>query len=561
VPFAALRNRLDASAFCALGDGLRWWSLSGAAACLATFLGDYSPHLLADWALSQVHPVYALSWLGGAELARRLLRFALPESRWIPPTVSAAIEWLFILLLLAALPIALWWTKNVPSFAFDLASPRLTMLPDGISAPNFRAWLARDGGSGPVLATTLPLLAAIVGTGLLVLSKRTDPIARAALIVAAVPVVVAAVFSWVYLRWWTVLDAALVPLLLVVTWALLRASPLLRYGWWAAIAIFSLLGVAQLFPHRRMQDLVLTGAEAETLIERDLATWLASRSAGTSVPRILAPPASTTSLSFYGGFDGVGTFSPENTDGLAAAVRIISASSFDEAHALISNRGITHLILPSWDPFFDRYTDERKESSGVWFLTDLKRWALPSWLRPIPYQIPKIGGLDSHYVFIFEVVEEQEEAVAASRLAEYFVEMGQIPLATRSAQQLTRYPGDLSALIARAQVARASQNLAELGTVLESIQNRLSRGGDRLLPVDRRVSLAVVLAREGKLDASKAQLQRCLSSLQATTLRSLSTASLYHLHVLAKAFELQITDPALRELALSLLPRELRQQL
>jgi hypothetical protein len=56
-------------------------------------------------------------------------------------------------------------------------------------------------------------------------------------------------------------------------------------------------------------------------------------------------------------------------------------------------------------------------------------------------------------------------------------------------------------------------------------------------------------------------LKRCLAEADGKKLRSLTTGSLYGLEVLAKAFGLSATDPALNELVLLLLPRDLRERL
>ena len=86
----------------------------------------------------------------------------------------------------------------------------------------------------------------------------------------------------------------------------------------------------------------------------------------------------------------------------------------------------------------------------------------------------------------------------------------------------------------------------------------LSNGGDRYLPWDRRISLATVLVRGGQIGLARDQMRRCMGDLNEGRLRSLSTASLYDLLVLAHAFGLEITDPRIRDLAVDLLPDNLR---
>jgi hypothetical protein len=75
------------------------------------------------------------------------------------------------------------------------------------------------------------------------------------------------------------------------------------------------------------------------------------------------------------------------------------------------------------------------------------------------------------------------------------------------------------------------------------------------------VNLAVVLARGKKMDLAQEQIRRCLTRIDAAKVRALTTGSLYRLQVLTKAFGLTIDDPAVRQLALDLLPPDLRDRL
>jgi hypothetical protein len=100
-----------------------------------------------------------------------------------------------------------------------------------------------------------------------------------------------------------------------------------------------------------------------------------------------------------------------------------------------------------------------------------------------------------------------------------------------------------------------------MAQTLPSLLARLANGGDRFLPWDRRVSLAVVLAQEDQVGLAREQVRRCLTELNEKRLRSLTTGSLYKLQVLSRAFDLPIADRRLRQLALDLLPAELRSRL
>jgi hypothetical protein len=125
---------------------------------------------------------------------------------------------------------------------------------------------------------------------------------------------------------------------------------------------------------------------------------------------------------------------------------------------------------------------------------------------------------------------------------------------------LRRYPGDVSALTAQAQVSGARDDDAGCEQAVAGLQSRLANGGDRYLPWDRRVALAVILARGGKIDTAKEQALRCWAEADGSKLKALSAGSLFGLLVVGDTFKADI-DPQLRSLALELLPAGLRARL
>jgi hypothetical protein len=258
---------------------------------------------------------------------------------------------------------------------------------------------------------------------------------------------------------------------------------------------------------------------------------------------------------------GIGTANWENSDGLQATVRIVTATTADEAQELIEQRGIKYLVLPSWDKDLDAFAQWTLRNPEDAFIMALHHWALPPWLRPVPYPLPVVAGFEGQTVVVLEVTHETNRAAALGRSAEYFVETQQMDLATATGELLQRYPSDLGALIALAQLDQARGNQSGFEKTMNAIVASLDSGFDRPLPWDRRVSLATVLALAQRNDLAREQVRTCLQKLDAARIRSLTTGSLYRLQVLAKAFDLPITDPALRELARKLLPAELRTRL
>ena len=95
---------------------------------------------------------------------------------------------------------------------------------------------------------------------------------------------------------------------------------------------------------------------------------------------------------------------------------------------------------------------------------------------------------------------------------------------------------------------------------LEPLLQTLTNGLDRVLPWDRRMSLAVVLAQADRRDLATTQLRRCLAEANEERLRSLGAGSIYRLLVLSKAFAVPLPEK-LRDYALTLLPAEARARL
>lgn len=312
------------------------------------------------------------------------------------------------------------------------------------------------------------------------------------------------------------------------------------------------------------QATVLTGAESEQLVTRHLAHWLAKRTGEPGVV-VFAPPSETTTLSYFGGLRGIGSFSPDNSVGLGNTLAIAGAQTMEEAQDDLQARGVRYIIIPSWDPFFSefaqRYLVKELAHRSSMLIGELRRWNLPPWIQAVPYQMPVGGGFEGQSVLVFEVVDPQTPAAAAGRLAEYLVETGDLDSAAAVAERLRRFPADVGALAAEAQVQTARGDTEASAQTLASLLARLSSGGDRYLAWDRRVSVAVVLARAERFDLARDQVRRCVAEANEARLRSLSAASLYDLLVLAHSFHIEFADARLRDLALDLLPGDLRNRI
>jgi hypothetical protein len=274
--------------------------------------------------------------------------------------------------------------------ADDLLSARLTDLPDGASAASLRAWLIRDGLSLASAAAFLPLLIAIPAAWLLYRS-RTGAAFRAAIAIALGPVAVALAFSVARLRWWNALDVSLVALL-AATVAALNTTQRPRLVRWAGVILIGAIlapGLSQLIPRAAggTREFRFTQAEVEGLYERKLSHWIADH-AGPESATVLAPPYRTSSLCFYGSLRGLGTQNWENGEGLDATFHIVTAMTQAEARAVLDQRGVTHLVLPSWDSDLDDFARLRLKNPDDSFVSVLHRTygGIFAWLRPLPFR-------------------------------------------------------------------------------------------------------------------------------------------------------------------------------
>jgi hypothetical protein len=542
--------------------GWRFWSLSGAATMLIAYLIEYFPSHLGGWKLESLHPLYGFAWLGLGEILMLVGREKGRAGAW---RARDSVVVVFALLALAAVPIAMKLTGTRGLLALDMTAVRLTHEPNGIVSRTLWSWLAQDGPKTAMWATVIPLLG-LLPVSWMMLRRGTPVNTKMGIAVTFGPVLIALAFATQRLSWWVILDAAL--LAAIVACMAVDATAKNRRIRWLSAAIMGLsagFGVFQLLPPRTTSEaLTLTSYEAEELTERHLAHWLAKRS-GVSGAVVYAPPHQTSTLSFHGGFRGLGTFSPDNRAGFGISLNIAGASTMEEVESLIRARDVRYVVVPSWDRYFDEfahvYLVKQFSNRTSLFISELRRWNLPAWLRPIAYHLPEIAGFEHASVSVFEVVDEQSPSLAASRLAEYFVEMGDLERAVVVGETLRRYPGDVSSFVARAQIQAAQGDSGGAAQSLEVVLARLSSGAARFMPWDRRVRLAVELARGKKIHESTEQTRRCLAEANSDRVRSLSTESLYGLMVVSRSFGLTFADPTLNVLALDLLPDQLRQNL
>lgn len=535
----------------------RSWALGGGSACLVAYVIDLPAANDLALHLEALHPLYGLAWLGAGELLAR-------ASGWMRSGKQAITrrEKIIVILATIAVVIPLVWAglHRHELFAAGPRALRLTAFLENAIAQDLLALVVREGFSLMLVATLLPLILLVPAVWLVL--RLSDLRRRSAIALALGPVAIAAVLGYFHLRWWALLDAELLALLVAgASTASTSIRPRFPSWVWSALTATAIIpGFFVLSPARSATESV-SESEVESLIERDLAHWLANRT-GAGRAAIIASPDLAASLAFSGGLRALGSPYFENRDGLSASLRIAGSTSQDEAYALIQRRNVTHIVLASWDPSLERLAELGGDKEHKSLVSLLHRWQPPRWLKPIPYQMPQIPGFEGQSVVVFEVVELQDNPVALSHLAEYFVETGQTDLAAAAASALARlFPDDLGATVARIQATAAIGDQRGANETFKILEQQLSVDSAQALPWDRRVMLAIVLAEAKRYDDARTQLQHCLDEMDESRLRSLSTVSLYRCQKLIKAFGLTIPDKGLEKLSRSLLPQEMRSAL
>jgi hypothetical protein len=535
----------------------RAWALSGAVTSLAAYLVEYFPSHM-DPQLRVNYPLYGLSWLGLGELLARIsmLRSAGGKTGRARDVAIAAVAAAVV----AALPVSLLLSGNHAFLSSDLLATRLTNLPDGVIATGVADWASRDGLSGAFAATVLPA-AFILPIAWIMLATGVSKRQRAAIAIALGTTLVPLALSFREIRWWNSTDVVLLIALAASAHALPRRA-LLAWAVFPAAAL--VLGLTQLLPapSGESNSFKFTRAEVEGLYERALSQWIADRSPPGGAT-VLVPPFRTSSFSFYGSLKGLGTPNWENKEGLSASFRIVTSTRPDETEALINQREISYIVIPSWDPDFDEFARIGLKQPQDSFIAALHQTdgGIFNWLQALPYTQPAIAGFDEQSVLVLAVTDETDPATLRSRLVEYLIEMHQMQQATYSSRALLRYPADLGALVALAQVEKAQEDQEAFAKTFTSLVSNLTSNPNRGLAWDRRVSLAVVLELGGRDDLSRAQTSKCLAGISEVRVRSMTTGSLYHLLVLLRHFEMTIDDPKIQALCMKLLPAELRERM
>ena len=405
------------------------WRLWGAVGCITSlflYFLEYYP-VPFTLRLEVNHPVYALAWLGGAELLARLA-----EWKQRNPSLASTIRTIIAFVLLV-LPLALFYYYG--STVFLPADPFLSKVHAEIS--EFRP-LWQEGLSYKLLflITLLPL-------SLVFIKLRNAESASSNRIPLCFMLVTVAtsILALYQQRWWMLAGAAQVIQAILLTVQFQNYSRKVYIGWMSLVCLMYLPGFLILARERlvveRIND-VQTG-EAMQLLYRDVASLINTRHPNSKIALLAAPNASV-SIGYYGNIATLGTLYWENKKGLYAAANILTAESNETAETLLKQRGITHLVMVTPEDFTVEYmkaldiplTNERiRQSFGRRLMTGEN---IPNWLQAIPYQVPSTYSRIQAKVYIYETnwnlsASESQWALGLARILSGEEKLGRDSLA------------------------------------------------------------------------------------------------------------------------------------
>ena len=538
----------------------RIWGLAGGTTSLTAYLIEYFP-AGSGWRLEVNHPLFALAWAGAGELLHAWCRWR-SQGRLITAPCNGA------LLVLAACSVAVLPTVVCLTHGdtFWVADPFLFRLHKNY-IQEFQPLLASLGSRiGPsLILLCLPLLAFPLAV---FLAKRgkANAVLRSLLVLAFVPAAVLLLFALQQSRWFGVSYGLLLSGFVIIVWIGCELDILKRLHVWA---LLFLLTCSLAAPARtlltQLNGEITTQEDVDQLALRDLASWLRTRT-GSEPCVVASSPTISTFFIFHGGVQAVGTFYWENLPGLRTTADLFAAKTGDEAYRIVRERGITHIVMVSWDDFLTEYIrlvrglpQGDAVPDDAFFLQLIKTKILPPWLRLAPYRFPAEKTLEGQLVFVFEVVPPQPPEAPLANLANFLLDIGETNSALRFAPALEQNQAYFPTLIALGRVCLAKNEPDFLSNVMTEIKNRLGEA-DRLSLEDN-IRLGCLFALTGDTITATEQLTRCAAHMNDHDVRRLSTNAAYNFLYLAPRLGVPSPSPAMVELAFEILPPKTREEL
>lgn len=328
----------------------RWWGISGGLLSVVLYLVEYFPSNLA-MRLEVNHPLYALAWAGGAEIVYRICSLiAEPgqkkanQAHHLRAIIPAAVAVLL-------LPAAMFFGQDSWHFIHDGVTTRthqfiLEFAP--IFAPRIGANLHYFAfGFG------LFLLCPLIGVVYLC-RKSTDTYHKLLLYQLMLVTIALTIASLFQERWSSFLAVSLIALFVVLTSTACRPCSMTSAG--HRQRTLTILAIALfLLPQWFLQIHLLYLDQDESsrfmrryhtlpliLLSREIAINLKFLSPDTD-NRVLCENSFGPMLAYFGTAHSVGSLYWENRQGLHDYAAFWSAYSDEEAHAIVRQRGITHV--------------------------------------------------------------------------------------------------------------------------------------------------------------------------------------------------------------------------
>jgi hypothetical protein len=420
------------------------WFVWGVAGCLGSitfYLLEYFPRHL-GWRLEVNHPLYAFAWLGGSWLLCRILegrrtgKFPFRKSGdWVKAALCVV---------MAAAPIA----------AITMASDRVFWVSDSFLLALHKEYISefqsiagillwKEQEQNALVWIILYFWIWVISAGALAmwLSGKGDGLFRRALLLLLPATMIMQMLSFLQVRWSSAAFALWALLGLISVAALLRldservwrgvALSVVAVVPWIALLLGPLPAAAfATKAERTCLDAPLGEDVGGNLLIRDVTHRLLQASPG-QVPTVLTGPNTSTEMVYHGGVRVLGTLYWENMPGLKKAAEMFAASTEEETKRLLTQAGVTHIVIPSWSNFGEAYAGllakaQGKESLDPSYLdTVLKTEEFPVWLRPFAYPIPTATGIDAQSVRVVAFLPAQNEFEAHFYRGVYHFESGQ----------------------------------------------------------------------------------------------------------------------------------------
>ncbi|GAB4345672.1 MAG: hypothetical protein Kow0089_22900 [Desulfobulbaceae bacterium] len=381
----------------------RWWGWTGALGSCLFYLVEYFPGHL-GMRLEVNHPLYALAWLGGAELVCRITSLTTGERKrgahcFLSPGLFLAFAALCALPLMIALgpaswhvvhdPVVLRWHDSIYEF-MSFFDPRVGSL-------SFTFLFERFG---------LYPLVLLVSTALLFVPSRNRGM-KALLVQAWLPAVLLLGLYLYEVRWGTFFATSLIVLATVFTTVLPATAfgpgrkPFRRQ-------VTALLLVLFLLPHWLwIVRSSYSGDPAGGVQKRffTLSVIFLARELALNF-RILAPDEEirllgagslAPILAYYGAARSVGSPYWPNYEGIRDDTSFYAAFTDKEARVIVEKRGVTHALFEAGS--LEEATRALWTARGTYRRDDLRKtlaWRFltraedrPDWLHPVPLPVSR----------------------------------------------------------------------------------------------------------------------------------------------------------------------------